>query len=225
MSVGAIIHQLCSSWRQTVHKTRAVSVETVAEAIAYAGRVSPSYIGRVLRSDALPKHSIKRVDRLLGNVHLHRQWTTYYRALAEFVLRGQRRPLIIIDWSGTVKGLYTLAAAVPIGGRAVTIYAEVHPESKYGNREVQVRFLRTLQTIIGLQTRPVIVADAGFSAPFMNAVKQLGWDFIIRIRRGAYVRKNGQKTVGSSVKTYTHLLYANPRTWEFTGIHGTVTVA
>jgi len=192
MSVSAIIRQLCSPCRQTVHNTRAAAVETVAEAIAYAGRVSPSYVGRVLRSNALPKHNIKRIDRLLGNVHLHGEWATYYRAIAQFLLRDEQRPLIIVDWSGTTKGLHTLAAAVPIGGRAATIYAEVHPESKLANREVQVRFLRTLQTIIGAQRRPFIVADAGFSAPFMNAVKELGWDFVIRVRRGAYVRKNPQ---------------------------------
>jgi len=192
MSVGAIIRQLCSPCRQTVHRTRGVAVETVAEGIARAGTVSPSHVGRVLRSRALPKHSIKRVDRLLSNAHLHGEWAHYYAALAQWVLRAVERPVVLVEWSGAVKGMHTLSAAVPIGGRAVTVYAEVHPASKYANRDVQTKFLQTLRGVLGPERRPVIVVDAGFSAPFMNGVRALGWDFVSRVRGRVCMRKGPQ---------------------------------
>ena len=189
MSVGSIIRQLCLPCRRSVHRSRATAVEVVAEAIATGGHLSPNRIGRSLRSSAMPKHSIKRVDRLLSNPHLHGEWTEYYTALAERVLRGVSRPVIAIDWSGTVKGLHTLAAAVPIDGRAVTIYAEVHPAAKYTNRRLQTRFLQTLGKVLGPQRRPIIVADAGFRAPFINDLKALGWDWVTRVRGGVCVQK------------------------------------
>jgi hypothetical protein len=190
MSVKRILRQLCLPCRHHIHRSRAAAVEAVADSIAYGGSVSPSRMGRALRSRARPKHSIKRVDRLLGNSHLHNEWDKYYSAVAEHVLRGNARPVLIIDWSGTVRGLYTLAAATPVGGRAIPIYAEVHPKAKYANRKVQELFLRTLEAILGPGRKPIIVADAGFSAPFMNALKALGWDFVIRVRGGVCMRKD-----------------------------------
>lgn len=189
MSVTAIIRQLCLPCRETVHSARATAVEACAEAIALGGSMSPSRMGRVLRSDARVKHCIKRVDRLLGNAHLHGEWETYYSSLANHVLSGNRRPVLSIDWSGTVRGLFTLAAATPFGGRSIPIYAEVHPQNKYTNRDVQERFLRTLQRVIGPECKPIIIADAGFRAPFMNAVKAMGWDFVIRVRGAVNTRK------------------------------------
>ncbi len=78
MSVATIIRQLCRPCRESVHQTRATAVEAVAEAIAVGGHLSPNRIGRSLGSAALPKHSIKRVDRLLSNHHLHGEWSRYY---------------------------------------------------------------------------------------------------------------------------------------------------
>jgi hypothetical protein len=204
MSVASIIRQLCEPCRPTVHQARATAVEAVAEAIAQGGRLSPSHVGRVLRGEALPKHSIKRVDRLLSNAHLHGEWQAYYSAIAARVLVGTRRPVVVIDWSGTVKGLHTLAAAVPVGGRAATIYAEVHPEAKYSNREVQIRFLRTLRSIIGPDCQPIIVADAGFRAPFMKAVRALGWDFVTRVRGRICVRESSLHPWVKCTDLYDH---------------------
>ena len=189
MSALRTIRNICAPCRRTVHQMRVTAVECAVEGIIRGGRLCPSQVGRALRSAALPKHSIKRVDRLLVNHRLHREWPTFYAQIARRVVRHMKRPIVLIDWSGTVKGLHTLAAAVPVGGRAVTIYAEVHPEAKYGNRAVQERFLQTLQQVIGPNRRPVIVADAGFGAPFMNAVKALQWDFVIRVRGSVCVRK------------------------------------
>jgi hypothetical protein len=192
MSVGAIIRRVCKPCRQLVHRARARCVESVAEAIALSGRLSPARIGRSVAGPTKPKHSIKRIDRLLGNTRLHQSRWRYYQAMAQQLLGATERPVVIVDWSGVTKGFHTLSAATPIGGRAVTLYAEVWPESKYANRGVQQRFLQALQGVLGHERCPIIVADAGFRVPFMDAVRRLGWDYVIRVRGPLYVRPQGQ---------------------------------
>ena len=73
-------------------------------------------------------------------------------------------------------------AAVPIGGRALPIYIEVHPLKKLGNAAIEKRFLRALKAIVPTECRSVIVSDAGFKGPFFQAVLDQGWDFLGRIR-------------------------------------------
>jgi hypothetical protein len=75
-----------------------------------------------------------------------------------------------------------LVAAVPIGGRALPIYLEVHPLKKLGNAKVERSFLSALKTVMPLQCQPIVVSDAGFKGPFFQAVRKLGWDFLGRVR-------------------------------------------
>jgi hypothetical protein len=84
-----------------------------------------------------------------------------------------------------------LAAAAPCSGRAVIIYAEVHPLRHYSNPRVEARFLRRLAEVLPPGARPIIVTDAGFRAPWIRQVLKLGWDFVARIRGRAYVRRTG----------------------------------
>jgi hypothetical protein len=90
--------------------------------------------------------------------------------------------VIVVDWTHTVGNLRALVAAVPIGGRALTLYFEVHPERRLGNTNVQTRFLRALRDLLPPGCRPVIVTDAGFHGPFFREVLKLGWDFVGRLR-------------------------------------------
>src|SRR5829696_7607265 len=54
-----------------IHAGRATAVVTVVEALVLGAKLALTHLGRNLRSTAFAKHSIKRVDRLLGNRHLH----------------------------------------------------------------------------------------------------------------------------------------------------------
>src|SRR6185503_1270197 len=83
--------------------------------------------------------------------------------------------------------------AVPIGGRALPIYAEVHPEELLGNSKVQGRFLKALQAVLPIGCRPIVVTDAGFHGPFFRDVRALGWDFVGRVRGTATVRRQSQR--------------------------------
>jgi hypothetical protein len=160
---------------------RVAAVTALVEGIVRGGRLSPATIGRVLPGRALPKHGIKRVDRLLGNPKMVGDRLFFFVAIARRLLRGCARPVILVDWTQAGDHV-ALVAAVPIGGRALPIHIEVHPLKKLGNAAVEKRFLCTLKTIIPTECRSVIVSDAGFKGPFFQAVLGQGWDFVGRIR-------------------------------------------
>lgn len=181
MRVESIVHRLCRPAVSAVHANRVRAVVVAATAVVWAGRLSVSRIGRAVRGPTSPKHSIKRIDRLLSNHQLWRERTTFFRSLAGLVVRGDS-PTVLVDWTKLPKDQHALVAAVPVGGRALPIYSEVHRERLLGNPRVQDRFLRQLAMVLPTGCIPVIVADAGFKTPFFASVRMLGWQFVVRLR-------------------------------------------
>jgi Transposase DDE domain len=182
MRVVDMVRELVGSCSSVVHAVRVMAVTALVEGIIRGGRLSPATIGRVLPGRALPKHGIKRVDRLLGNPKMVGDRLFFFLAIAHRVLRGCARPVILVDWTQAGGHHVALVAAVPIGGRALPIYIEVHPLKKLGNAAVEERFLCALKAVVPTECRSVIVTDAGFKGPFFQAVLDQGWDFLGRIR-------------------------------------------
>jgi len=182
MRVGDMVRDLVGSCSSVVHAVRVAAVAALVEGIVRGGRLTPATIGRVLPNDALPKHGIKRVDRLLGNPKMVGDRLFFFLAIAHRLLRGCERPVILVDWTQAGGRHVALVAAVPIGGRALPIYVEAHPLKKLGNAAVEKRFLCALKSIVPTECRCVIVSDAGFKGPFFQAVLDQGWDFVGRIR-------------------------------------------
>jgi len=153
-------------------------------------RLTLTAIGRDMPGDADEKHKVKRVDRLLGNRHLQREVRRICAAIVSS-LAGQRAWLpIVVDWTaGPGRELMLLEAAVPIGGRAVSIYHQVHRLSAYKNPRVQNQYLRRLAEIVGAEAQVVIVADAGFQRSFFETVEALGWHWIVRLGEPLSVRR------------------------------------
>ena len=106
------------------------------------------------------------------------------------LLAGVAQPLIVIDWSDLKEdqSLHLLRASVPVGGRSLTVYEEVHAQRRLGNRQVQHRFLRRLAAMIPATAAPIIVADSGFKVPFYREVERLGWRWVGRVRGRDFVR-------------------------------------
>jgi len=111
-----------------------------------------------------------------------RELRLYFRDVAAFTIGAWARPVILLDWTKVTDDFHALVAAVPIGGRAATIYEEVHPERHLGNAKVQAAFLRAMADVLPRGCRPIIVTDAGFHGPFFRAVRSRGWDYVGRIR-------------------------------------------
>lgn len=191
MRVVRMVRQVCRSCRDVVHAKRFETVVAAVEGIIRAGRLTPAAIGRNLWGGTAPKHGIKRVDRLLVNPRLFAEQREFFSAIAATVLRGCKRPTVVVDWTQVLGTHRALVAAVPIGGRALPIYSEVHPEKMLGNSAVQARFLQALRDVLPAGCRPIVVSDAGFHGPFFRDLLALGWDFLGRIRGTATVVRQG----------------------------------
>lgn len=168
-------------------------LSTLLEAVASCvsgPALSLTDVGRRFEGGALLRNKIKRSDRLLGNRHLQREASSIYAALCRVTLGRIAQPMILIDWSDLKadQSLHLLRASLPVGGRALTLYEEVHPQKKLGNRAVQHRFLQRLGERLPSTAAPIIVADSGFKVPFYREVERLGWRWVGRVRGRDYVR-------------------------------------
>ena len=166
------------------HATRAAALVRVVGALLTGGKLSLTHLGRSLDGAAHVKHQIKAVDRLLGNQHLHEERDDIYRAIAASLLQGIKRPIILVDWSDFELGRewLMLKAALPVKGRAISLYERVFPFKRYNSPGAHREFLRALHAILPPGCNPIIVTDAGFRGPWFRAVEAYGWDWVGRVR-------------------------------------------
>ena len=184
MHALTILHRCLGSLLTGIHSRRlAVLLEAVAATVC-GPRLTLTDIGRRFGGEGSLCNKIKRSDRLLGNRHLQGQARMIYTALGRMLLSGVIEPLIVIDWSDLKRdqSLHLLCASLPVGGRSLTLYEEVHPQGKLGNRQVQYRFLQHLAQRLPASAEPIIVADSGFKVPFFREVERLGWRWVGRVR-------------------------------------------
>jgi hypothetical protein len=167
-----------------MHAARRGALVKVVDGLLLGAKATMVELGRGLRTAALEKHNIKCADRLIGNGHLWAERLSIYRALAHWLLSAVERPWIVIDWSDLEMGRHhlVLKAVVPLGGRGLTVYEEVHPLRRYNSPKTHRKFLRNLALVLPPGCCPIIVTDAGFRGPWFKAVEALGWDWIGRIR-------------------------------------------
>lgn len=184
------VHRCVAPRLVGIHRQRlAALLEAVAASVS-APRLTLTEIGRRFGGGSELRHRIKRADRLLGNRHLQSDSRTIYGALARMLLNGIAEPLIVIDWSDLKEdqSLHLLRASLPVGGRSLTLYEEVHTQRKLGNRRVQHRFLQHLQALLPVTAQPIIVADSGFKVPFYREVERLGWRWVGRVRGRDFIK-------------------------------------
>src|SRR5215207_2620562 len=186
-----------------IHAARIAVVVRVVEALVLGGKLTLTHLGRNLRSAAYAKHGIKRVDRLLGNRHLRAERLTIYQALARRLLAATPRPIVLVDWADCTPGhdWLMLRAAVPLGGRAVPIYEEVHPLGRYNSPRTHRRFLERLRAVLPATCAPILITDAGFRGPWFREVERYGWDWIGRVRNKIKYQLDG------AAWAYTTALY------------------
>lgn len=190
MHAFAIVHRCLSPLLTHIHARRLATLLEAVAACVGGPRLTLTDIGRRFAGDGALRHKIKRADRLLGNRRLQSEAASIYCAVCRVSLARIREPVIVIDWSDLKadQSVHLLRAALPVGGRALTLYEEVHPHSKLGNRAVQHRFLQRLAQMLPPGAAPVVVADSGFKVPFYREVERLGWRWVGRIRGRDRVR-------------------------------------
>lgn len=181
MRADCILRRILNGVIEEVHHARVNAVHAAGLALILGGEVGLASLGRSLATGA-HKHGIKRADRLLGNPHLAIELDTFYAAITRHVVSGNLRPVILVDWTDAGDEMCTLTAAVPVKGRAITIYSVTVPKKMYTAAAVDAAFLATLKALLGPTCKPILVGDAGFRVPWMKRVRAIGWDFVTRIR-------------------------------------------
>jgi len=206
-----MLHQILNKSCPEIHAYRLSALMSVVDALVYGQKLTVTGLGRSLLREIGMKHAIKQSDRLIGNNHLSHERRHVYQAVTQTLVSRNKRPLIIVDWSDYThdRGYLILRASIPVGGRALTLYEEVHPQKCYGNTRLQNSFLKTLRSLLPAECCPIIITDAGFLGPWFRAVEQLGWQYLGRIPPHLLYRKNPEGE-WIKCKTLYHQATAKP---------------
>lgn len=190
MPAPALFHKWLSEVLPKMHRKRLEAVAALTSAAVRGGRLTVTWLGRSIISDAKEKHNIKRADRLLSNARFTAAHLDVYRALSRKILGDAQRPVILIDWA-TIderQKFYLLRAATPVQGRSMTLYEEIHTLSTKEKPLTHSKFLKNLAEVIPPDLHPIVITDAGFRVPWFKEVLARGWDFIGRVRNRDMVR-------------------------------------
>jgi hypothetical protein len=134
MHAVAVLHKHLQKAVPSIHRTRLQALMAAVDAVLCGAQVSITSLGRSLSNAAFVKHKIKRMDRLIGNTRLCQDRWGLYAALTQWLVRGLPHPIILIDWSPLSgdQEYHVLRASLPVKGRALTLYEEVHPHFQIG---------------------------------------------------------------------------------------------
>ena len=128
-----LLHKRISTACPKIHDVRLNALAAAVTSSLTGRQVTVTGLGRDLKSYSSTdtKHDIKRMDRLIGNKHLHDERKDIYQYLARLLIGQQKHPVLIVDWS-PIPGneLFQLhRISIPMGGRTLTIYEECFEEA------------------------------------------------------------------------------------------------
>lgn len=183
MQVDRLLHNYLFSALPNIHKKRLWSLADAVSSLLDNGTLTLTSLGRNMSGQALVKHKIKKVDRLLSNDKLLSEKYEIYKQLSANILKNLQEAIILIDWSGCCsQDRWILQASLAMNGRSIPLYKEIYPISKITNKHVHCEFLEKLYKIVPKKLKVIIVTDAGFQTPWFKDVRKLGWDYVGRIR-------------------------------------------
>lgn len=193
MQAKALLHKLIRESCMPLHATRRMALESMVWAAIECRTLTVTALGRALANRCLEKHAIKCADRLLSNRALQAEGEGIYGELAHRLVGRQPHPIILVDWSDLDpwRRNQVLRASLAMEGRALTLYEEVHGRMTAVKRKTHTLFLQKLKQLMPAGCQPVLVTDAGFKAPWFQAVEALGWYWVARVRNPCYVRFAG----------------------------------
>lgn len=213
MHTLSVLHKLLHKAVPTIHTVRLASLMAAVQAVLSGAQVSVTSLGRHVTNAAFVKHKIKRMDRLLSNHKLHQERLSLYRVITQQLLQGLPQPVILVDWSPLTadQEQQLLRASLPVKGRSLTLYEEIHPRSKLGSRNVQQNFMAVLKSLLPPCCRPIVVADSGFRVPFYRFVEQtLEWQWVGRIRNRDFIASHSHPKQWFSATSIYHRATTRP---------------
>jgi hypothetical protein len=202
-----------------MHRRRVKVLLEAVSALVLGRRLVLMDIARSWSGSEPVSVSLKKLDRLLGNEHLHGQKQLIYAGIAQWLLNCPR-PIIIVDWSDLQHhGLkFLLRAGVAVKGQTITVLEEVYEEHEKQKPHIEREFLRRLRALLPQGVRPIIVTDAGFKRPWFRAVRKLGWDYVGRVRVERTQVQLGVEDVAIRVGTLYERATAKAQRFEYAGL-------
>jgi hypothetical protein len=183
MRATSILQATLREGAEILHAKRWSALWRSVTGLCQDGQLWLTALGRSLPGDTTDKHRIKAVDRLLGNSAIQLALPDLYAILAKFLLRGIRRPRILIDWTGGGSSAFAiLTATLCFRGRAIAIYSRTFPVKRKSSPGAEREFLEALGKIVPSHCSPILVTDAGFIAKWFDSIREMGWDFVGRVR-------------------------------------------
>lgn len=91
-----ILHDSLYQFCPELHLKRLNSLTLACHALLDCKTLTLTELGRNLPTKARTKHNIKRIDRLLGNRHLHKERLAVYRWHASFICSGNTMPIVLL---------------------------------------------------------------------------------------------------------------------------------
>ena len=92
-----ILHESLADQCPRLHKKRLSSLMVATESLLDGNQLSLTQLGRNIQGKVRAKHSIKRIDRLLGNPHLRTDRLDIYRWHAMHLRSVNSVPIVLVD--------------------------------------------------------------------------------------------------------------------------------
>lgn len=191
-----------------IHQTRVTSLIEMASSLLNGGSLTVSALGRNLSGDALEKSKIHRADALIGNGLLNRDNVLICKTLTEHFFMNRKTLYVLVDGSGCCSDeRFILQASIANKGlgRSQPIYSIVYEGGPQSHISAQDLLLNELQVIFkSFNSRIVLITDAGFYSSWFNKVREIGWDYVGRVRGRVKIKRESSKQWQTVQELYEH---------------------
>lgn len=194
MKVKSIVAQTIRKVTPNMHSSRRLALSACVSSILSGNAGSVTCMGRGISGSAFEKHKIKRADRLCSNPTLQSECHSVYQEIVSNFGHLSLTPIILVDWSDLDdrQDKFLLRASLAVNGRALTLYQEIHTIKTKDKPCTHFDFLKKLKAMFSSKVKPIIVTDAGFRCPWFQQVRNIGWDFIGRVRNRTQYQLAGE---------------------------------
>ena len=165
---------------QGFHAKNQRTLAVLMAALLVAGKAGVASLGRAIHSSTSFKHSIKRVDRFLGNDNV--VVIDWCKALFATVVGPRTAIRIAIDWT-KIGPWPVLVASVVIRRRGIPIYWATcdYRRLKRSQNAFEESFLLMLREIIPKNVETILLFDRGFRrVSLIRHLKRLSFHFVVR---------------------------------------------
>jgi hypothetical protein len=164
-----------------VRRSRLKTLSAIVPAAMAMVGVTIHSLGRAMPGSTTAKHSIKRVNRFLGNTKL--ECEAIAKGIFDVFAPKRPRVLVLADWTDVTNGKM-LVFALPCNGRSIPFYTKVVAKNvgKGALKEAEMAALSQLKGICDSRSEVIIVADRGFgNKRWLAEVRALGFHFVQRL--------------------------------------------